>query len=78
MISWRGNYNPYSQSKSNSEIIYAKDESYTRLTRHFNELSMPYHFKKNVASMYLGKKIFAKRSDQYFYDKSVEWNIAWW
>ena len=40
-----------------SRILYAKDESYIRLTRYYNEMTMPYHFKHIVASKYPGKKI---------------------
>ena len=40
-----------------SRILYAKDDSYIRLTRYYNETTMPYHFKHIVASKYPGKKI---------------------
>jgi|SRR5687768_9873233 len=40
-----------------SRILYARDDSFIRLTRYYNEMTMPYHFKHIVASRYQGKKI---------------------
>lgn len=56
-----------------SRILYARDESYIRLTRYYNEMTMPYHFKHIAASRYSGKKIISVNEvSNIFKDGSVD------
>ena len=47
----------FTESGIAARIVYAKDESYVRFTRYYNETTMPYYVKHFVAAKYGNKKI---------------------
>lgn len=47
----------FTEGGIDARVMYAKDESYVRFTRYYNEATMPYHVKHLIASKYSGKLI---------------------
>lgn len=47
----------FTEGGIDARVMYARDESYVRLTRYYNEATMPYHVKHLVASRYSDKLV---------------------